>query len=116
MSFCEFSHLCKQFFLSQFEKNHVTLLPTAINKRTCRGPTDLRPSLLKKEYVVPKFLTSTLEPVRLFKCKKVFPLLGLECLKMLPRFTVKISIMLILNTAVEYVLLFSILHIHTGVI
>jgi hypothetical protein len=29
--FCEFAQLCKQFFLSQPEKNHVTQLPTAKN-------------------------------------------------------------------------------------
>ena len=29
LSFCEFAQLCKQFFLSQLEKNHVTQLTTA---------------------------------------------------------------------------------------
>ena len=28
MSFCEFAQLCKQFFLSHYEKNHVIKLPT----------------------------------------------------------------------------------------
>ena len=28
---CHFAQLCKQFFLSQHEKNHVTQLPTARN-------------------------------------------------------------------------------------
>ena len=31
VSFCKFALLCKQFFLSQLEKNHVTQLPTAKN-------------------------------------------------------------------------------------
>ena len=31
LSFCEFAQLCKQFFFSQLEKNHVIQLPTAKN-------------------------------------------------------------------------------------
>ena len=31
LSFCEFAQLCKQFNLSQHEKNHVTQLSTAKN-------------------------------------------------------------------------------------
>ena len=31
LSCCEFPQLCKQYFLSQLEKNHVTHLPTAKN-------------------------------------------------------------------------------------
>ena len=31
LSFLEFAHLCKQFFLSQFEKNHVIQQPIAKN-------------------------------------------------------------------------------------
>ena len=31
LSFCDFAQLCKQFFLSQLEKNPVTQLPTAKN-------------------------------------------------------------------------------------
>ena len=30
---CHFAQLCKQFFLSQLEKNHVTQLPTAKKTR-----------------------------------------------------------------------------------
>ena len=37
LSFCEFAQLCKQFFLSQLEKNHVIQLPTGKNKGTCRA-------------------------------------------------------------------------------
>ena len=37
LSHWEFAQLCKQFFLSQLEKTHVTQLPTAKNKRTCRA-------------------------------------------------------------------------------
>ena len=28
---CEFAQICKQFFLSQLEKNHMTQLPAAKN-------------------------------------------------------------------------------------
>ena len=38
---CHFVNLlsfCKQFFISQLEKNHVTQLPTAKIQRTCRAP------------------------------------------------------------------------------
>ena len=31
LSICEFAQLCKQFLLSQLEKNHLTQLPTAKN-------------------------------------------------------------------------------------
>ena len=38
MSICEFVQLCKHFFLSQLEKNHVTQLATAANYHRCKGP------------------------------------------------------------------------------
>ena len=55
LSFCEFVQVCKQFFVSQLEKNCLTQLPTVKNQRTCRAPkyklTGQKYQLLQKYWI-----------------------------------------------------------------
>ena len=59
MSFCEFSQLCKQLFLFQLEKNHVTQLPGFPSKNIKWGPYNIFVSL---RYIT--WLNSQKKPVK----------------------------------------------------